>query len=242
MDFDTKPDNFTRDEEDIVRDEEKVMVDAVNADGRPTISFNRDKGNPTETPEQKPTRRRHTRGRTILWWTVCIVAVVLVAAFWIRYFNPYSVGAQERGYIVNLECRGFIFKTWEGEMVVKDALTDSTRPYMRDFAFSVEKSHLARELMRYKNSGQEVVVTYKRYLGTIPWRGEHKYLVSSVKAVAPGSDAPLHRPIIEETTPPAVEEETSPHRPSSQSTSVAEATSTESMKESVSSSAGQPIK
>lgn len=214
MDFDTKPDNFTRDEEDIVRDEEKVMVDAVNADGRPTISFNRDKGNPTEAPEQKPTRRRHTRGRTILWWTVCIVAVVLVAAFWIRYFNPYSVGAQERGYIIGLECRGFIFKTWEGEMVVKEALTDSTRPYMRDFAFSVEESHVARELMHYKNSRQEVVVTYKRYLGTIPSRGEHKYVVTAVKAVSDNDSTPLHAPVIKETDPPAVEELTSPQPPS----------------------------
>ena len=32
LDFDTKPDNFTRDEEAITRDEDKVMVDGVNSD------------------------------------------------------------------------------------------------------------------------------------------------------------------------------------------------------------------
>ena len=61
LDFDTKPDNFTRDEEAITRDEDKVMVDGVNSDGRPTISFNRDEGNPTEPPSQKPPRRRRSR-------------------------------------------------------------------------------------------------------------------------------------------------------------------------------------
>ncbi len=210
LDFDTKPDNFTRDEEAITRDEDKVMVDGVNSDGRPTISFNRDEGNPTESPSQKPPRRRRSRGRVILWWTICIVTVVLVAAFWIRYFNPYSVGAQERGFINSLECRGFIFKTWEGDLIVTNALSDSIRPYMRDFDFSVEKSRVADELMRYKNSAQEVVVTYKRYLGTIPWRGEHKYIVTSVKPVNENSDSPLHRPVVQETTPPAEEAETTP--------------------------------
>lgn len=211
MDFDTKPDNFTRDEDEIIRDEEKVAVDGVDSDGRPTITFNRDEENPTEKPSQKPPRKRRTRARAMLWWTICIVAVVLVVAFWIRYLNPYSVGAQERGYIVGLECRGFMFKTWEGEMVVKDALSDSTRPYMRDFDFSVERKHVADELMRYKNSGQEVIVTYKRYLGTIPWRGEHKFIVSSVTPADDDTSTTLHTPIVEETAPPAREESSAPH-------------------------------
>lgn len=81
---------------------------------------------------------------------------------------------------------------------------------MRDFDFSVEKSRVADELMRYKNSAQEVVVTYKRYLGTVPWRGEHKYIVTSVKPVNENSDSPLHRPVVQETTPPAEEAETTP--------------------------------
>lgn len=210
FDFDTKPDNFTRDEEKLIKEEEKVMVDGVNADGRPTISFNRDEGNPTETPPQKPPRHKSSRARVILWWTICIVTVVLVAAFWIRYFNPYSVGAQERGYVNHLECRGFIFKTWEGDLLVSNALADSIRPYMRDFDFSVENNSVADDLMRYKHSAQEVVVTFKRYLGILPWRGEHKYIITSVQPVSGNSDAALHQPVVQETTPPAEEAETTP--------------------------------
>ncbi len=200
--FDTKPDNFTR--------EDEVMVDAVEKDGRPTITFSRDNENPKSPSGPEQPHKRRSRSRTILWWTLCLMAVVLVAAFWIRYFSPYTVDAQERGYIINLECRGFVFKTWEGEMIVGSAIADSTKTYMRDFDFSVEKEKVAKELMRYKNAGREVIVTYKHYLGTIPWRGEHKNIIDKVEPVELPDTTHLHRPVLNATTPPAEEEVLTP--------------------------------
>lgn len=205
MDFDTHNDNFTR--------EDEVTVDAVNSDGRPTITFDRDQANPDRAPELKPERPRRSRRRAILWWTIIIMAVVLVAAFWIRYFNPYSVGAQERGYIVAIECRGFIFKTWEGQMAVSSDLNNQSSPYMRNFDFSVESEKVANELLRYKNERREVTVTYKRFLGTIPWRGEHKFIVTSVTPTDTVAARPLTDPRLDETDPPAEEMLTSPQTP-----------------------------
>jgi hypothetical protein len=194
MDFDTKPDNFTRDDNDdnTSRNEANAATGNANSDGRPaSISFNNNPEKPANPDQEK--QQRHRRFRKLLFWTLGVLAVVMLTAFWLRYFNPYGVGKQECGYVIDFECRGYVFKTWEGQMVVKNALNDSTHQYMRNFDFSVDDSDVADEILRYKNMGKEVIVTYKRYLGTLLWRGEHQYIVTGVEPVepivAPAADA-----------------------------------------------------
>ena len=76
-----------------------------------------------------------------------------------------------RGYVVSVERRGIIFKTFEGEMVSHSALEDSTRVYAREINFSIPSDSLARVLQSYQGTGRPVTVTLERYYGTLPWRG-----------------------------------------------------------------------
>lgn len=88
---------------------------------------------------------------------------------------------EEHGYVVDFKRQGMLFKTWEGQMLVQSALIDSTRPYSRDFVFSVDNDEVARKLAAAKGTGREVTVCYKRYWGVLPWRGATSTIVTSVR-------------------------------------------------------------
>ena len=117
-------------------------------------------------------QKRKRRGCGKFWiWFFLIVALVLGATVAIRYFLPYTTDSQMRGYVVSVERRGIIFKTFEGEMVSHSALEDSTRVSAREINFSIPSDSLARVLQSYQGTGRPVTVTLERYYGTLPWRG-----------------------------------------------------------------------
>lgn len=139
-------------------------------------------GGTLSSGELKRTKPRH-RMRRFLIWTVLIVLAVLVTAFWLRYINPYVVGSHERGYVVSLEYRGMIFKTWEGEMIAQKALTDTVKVYSHSFLFSVDNAEVANKLEEYCGTGKPVSVTYNRFMGALPWRGSQTCVVTGVEAI-----------------------------------------------------------
>lgn len=126
----------------------------------------------------KPRKRRHT-GRNIILWLIVIIVLGGTAAVWLRYYTPY-VESQESGYITNMERRGLIFKTYEGQMITESSLTDTTRVYSRDFVFSVTDPSLADSLQALAGSGRKVTVSYERYYGALPWRGAQPVIVTGL--------------------------------------------------------------
>lgn len=167
MDLDSKPDYFTA--PDTPEDESRDNV----------IRFEQAQLPRTEQqPEPKQPRRR--RGRRILCGSVLVLFAVVGIAVWIRYFNPYETDMHESGYVIDFKRQGYVFKTWEGSMVVNSSLTDTTRVYSRDFTFSVDNDDVAARLSALKDSGRLVTVGYKRYWGVLPWRGSSQCIVTSV--------------------------------------------------------------
>lgn len=128
---------------------------------------------------------RHQRRRWVRPLIIFVVVVVaaLSVAFYIRYVNPYADNARTAGYVTNVERRGIFFKTFEGEMISEQALTDTTRVYSRDFSFSVDNDSLAQLIQSYQGSGRKVEVTCKRFYGTLPWRGASKNVVTSFRVL-----------------------------------------------------------
>lgn len=130
-----------------------------------------------EQPDHETTHRHRRRRKTLLWSAVVLLAAIALA-FWLRYVNPYADEARTAGYVTNIERRGLIFKTFEGEMISEESLTDTTRVYSRDFVFSVDNDSVARELQRYQGSGRKVMLHIRRYYGTLPWRGASTNIVT----------------------------------------------------------------
>lgn len=116
---------------------------------------------------------------------VSTLAVVALAIFvYVKFFFVYSQGVNE-GDINYFQYEGFVFKTYEGKMIQTgyNSRNSSATIQSNEFKFSVEDEVVARQIEN--NSSRQVKLHWKRYLGTLPWRGKSQYVVDSVVSVLP---------------------------------------------------------
>lgn len=125
-------------------------------------------------------RKRHRLRRVLVWFGIIVMASLAVIGY-LRYFNPYVTDAHARGYITSVERRGIIFKTYEGEMITEQALTDTLRVYSRDFSFTIPDEKMARRLQEMQGTGRPVTIVFSRYYGMLPWRGGSTAVVTAVE-------------------------------------------------------------
>lgn len=121
-----------------------------------------------------------TAAKVITWSTVIIAALVLSGFIFFKFCFVYAEGVNE-GDINYFQREGYIFKTYEGKMIqtgLKSVKGGQGSIQSNEFKFSVEKESVARQLNEGTNTG--VKLHWKRYLGTLPWRGNSPYIVDSV--------------------------------------------------------------
>ena len=109
-----------------------------------------------------------------------LVVAVLAAFIFFKFFFVYSEGVNE-GDINYFQKEGFVFKTYEGKMIqtgVKSVKGAQGTIQSNEFKFSVESEKVAAQLNEMSNVG--VRLYWKRYLGTLPWRGNSEFVVDSV--------------------------------------------------------------
>lgn len=124
-------------------------------------------------------RRRHGCRRALAWiLTIAIVGLGLT--FYLRYFNPYATDARLTGCVLSVEKRGVFFKTYEAEIVTRDALADTSRVYTRERSMTVGSDEVARKLQALQGTGRPVTVSYERFYGTLPWRGSSTSVITGI--------------------------------------------------------------
>ena len=134
-----------------------------------------------------------------------ISSVVLVVALglflYFKFWFVYSTGVNE-GDINYFQREGFIFKTYEGKMIQTGYNSKNTSSTIQsnEFKFSVEDERVAQKIDNA--SGRQIKLHWKRYLGTLPWRGNSQFVVDSIYSVGGGRQAedPFGHPM-----PPVVE-------------------------------------
>lgn len=114
-----------------------------------------------------------------------IVGVLLLAFaifLYVKFFFVYSDGVNE-GDINYFQREGFIFKTYEGKMIQTGYNSRNSQATIQsnEFKFSVADEEVAQQLMN--QSSYRVKLHWKRYLGTLPWRGNSVYVVDSILQV-----------------------------------------------------------
>jgi len=112
--------------------------------------------------------------RTFVLFAFVVIALLI---YW-NYFNVKSNG-DRKGVLIKFSHKGNIFKTDEGEMWLGCRQTVNAEKYF----FSVTNDSLASILRNLQDECLQI--EYKEYRGTLPWRGESKYVVFGVKKIEP---------------------------------------------------------
>lgn len=112
-------------------------------------------------------------------WIVSAVLIVLLVVSGIIFFNYFWLFGEgvKGGNLIDLRKKGYIFKTYEGEVNLEKFVQASEKTWY----FSVEDPRIADSLM--KCTGREVSVHYKEYKNPVIWRGMQKYIVDSIISV-----------------------------------------------------------
>jgi hypothetical protein len=128
-------------------------------------------------PEKKKSRRKW-----LLLPLAIVLLPVLIFAFWAWITLGYVYASGERaGYVQKLSKKGWLCKTWEGELAMVN-LPGSITPQI--FNFTVRSDSIAALLE--KGLGKRVSITYEQHPG-VPSTcfGETEYFVTNVRTVSP---------------------------------------------------------
>lgn len=155
--------------------------------------FDGDDEVPVEEPQEESAEEREDREmeelevvsprdkyRDVVYAIIGAAIVVLALAVWLLFYHPVVSEAHATGRLMKVECRGVVFKTFEGEMVSEEYITDTIKRKENDFAFSVATDSLSYRMMMLQNRGKKLTVVYKRYILPLPWRGSEKCVATDV--------------------------------------------------------------
>jgi hypothetical protein len=134
---------------------------------------------PSPLPPHPPSKWR--RKVLILLLLILAVPVVIFSLWvWVTLGYVYSTG-ERAGYVQKLSRKGWLCKTWEGELAMVN-LPGSVTPQI--FNFTVRNDSIAKVLEQ--DLGKRVSLTYEQHRG-IPSScfGETEYFVSNVRIVGP---------------------------------------------------------
>jgi hypothetical protein len=112
--------------------------------------------------------------------TAIVVLFTLVMLFF--YYANYSEGYRA-GTVMKVSKKGYIFKTYEGELNVEGLTTDGNRMPTSVWNFSVLSGNeeVLKTLEETALAKQRVKIEYEEKFVKFPWRGETKYFVTKVE-------------------------------------------------------------
>jgi len=138
-------------------------------------AFNQSDGKAT------PSRSAVIKKKIKKYLYITLAFLILIIGIWTywEFFYTYSDGYRA-GLLQKFSHKGNIFKTYEGEMILSSVQSNTNVAIASEkFLFCVANVDVALQLEKLQ--GKNVVVHYTEKNNTLPWRGESKYIVNSVK-------------------------------------------------------------
>jgi hypothetical protein len=121
----------------------------------------------------------------IIAWIVVILLLAGAGFCYYKFLWVFSDGTKT-GELNSLTYTGYIWKTYEGEMILSGYGNKSASGgavQSKIFKFSVADKAVAEELQQL--TGQRVTVHFKEYKGTLPWRGYERAIVDVIENSEP---------------------------------------------------------
>ena len=113
---------------------------------------------------------------------ITVIVIALIGFIYWRYFFVFAEGTKA-GVLNTFQKKGYLFKTYEGQLIQSGFRGNATTAIQSNqFSFSVTDEKVAERLMQ--NSGKDMELHYKRYIGTLPWRGMQVFIIDSVYQIS----------------------------------------------------------
>jgi hypothetical protein len=128
-------------------------------------------------PAATAARTHRKRRWGVMLFGIFVILPILFIALWTTITLSWAYSRGERaGYIQKFSQKGWICKTWEGEI----AMVNMPGAAQERFAFSVRADSVARRITQLM--GSRVALTYEQHRG-VPLRcfGETEYYVTGVQ-------------------------------------------------------------
>ncbi len=154
-------------------------------------------------------------------WTFLIVFLaILVGILYYVSFGSYSEG-RRAGFVLKMSKKGYVFKTYEGELRIGGLYDGEGVMNATEWAFSVSSKNkeAIQKLEEAIATGQRASLTYEEKFFVLPWNGDTKFFITNVEVLrsAPGMLPYQNVPVL-----PGQPEDTAPSRQAPADTSVIE--------------------
>jgi len=130
-------------------------------------------------------------GKVIGCLGTLLILAALAGFLYFKFWWVFSDGTKT-GELNSLTYTGYVFKTYEGEMILTGYGTKNSQGTVqsKNFKFSVQDKEVAEQLIQL--TGARVTVHYKEYKGALPWRGYETAIVDSVDLDTSSSNLPAN--------------------------------------------------
>lgn len=161
------------------------MSDKTQTENKTVIAGTESAAKPVAKKVKKEGRTFKQKARRFFILTGLLLVLIAAATLAILTFANYSSG-ERVGTVAKLSKKGYIFKTYEGELYqgVGTNMPTGEDPGIttKVFSFSVPRGNeeAVKEINAAMSGGYRVTLGYKEKFVKLPWRGETKYMISKV--------------------------------------------------------------
>lgn len=115
------------------------------------------------------------------FWLVILAAVLFGVSSCAAYGCVPDYGEGSRvGFVRKISKKGLIFKSWEGEMVLRSSSPGEFSAEVEKWAFTVDSDEVAAELGKVMESGKRIKAHYTQWLFP-PIKGDTDYRVKRIE-------------------------------------------------------------
>ncbi len=105
--------------------------------------------------------------------------LLLLGVLWFVSTGYYSSG-ERAGTISKFSERGYIFKTWEGQLMEGGYSGDTGSLSPRFWDFSAKNGEVVEKVRKALSTGERVTLQFEEKFVKFPWNGDTKYILTDV--------------------------------------------------------------